>query len=538
MMTSSVQFTDALKVAACKASLAVFMRTFWHVVEPGRKLFWNWHLDAICQHLEAVSDGRIKDMAITIPPGTTKSRAAAVFWPAWAWLHNPGLRWLFVSNSEDTSTETSMACRRLLESREYRETFQIPWMMRTDQDAKAWYENTLGGHRICLGIGSNVTGKKGDIVVVDDANDAQKVESAAERKRVNSKYDNAVWDRVIDFANGAHVLIGQRTHEDDLIGHTLRTRSWFELRIPEEFRAQHRYVSPIGWTDPRTHEGELLRPKQFPLRLALEMRKANLLLYQAKHLQEPRSKDGIRFKAAWLQKRWRWDNDHEHIILADDRGEYRFHSQRGYKARYGTADGAASAKSSADFTAIGSWLLTDRGDLLWIGCRRLQAEIPDQPTILAEEYVKHGMQWVAVESVLSNVALYQHANRNTMMNVRKVDPKGQDKLARATPAIVLAEAGNLWLPMDDDAARSGFPLAEVLDELISFTGDPKLDRHDDLVDILSYSVDQRSMLVTTSGSGPTAVPAPKPGAQLQQRIQPTFKPGGVPSFQPWHGRRV
>ena len=75
-----------------------------------------------------------------------------------------------------------------------------------------------------------------------------------------------------------------------------------------------------------------------------------------------------------------------------------------------------------------------------------------------------------------------------------------------------------------DIAQS---LAEVLDELISFTGDPKLDRHDDLVDILSYSVDQRSMLVTTSGSGPTAVPAPKPGAQLQQRIQPTFKPGGV-----------
>jgi phage terminase large subunit-like protein len=533
-----------LRTYACRASLAVFMREFWHVVEPGRKLIWNWHLDAICDHLEAVSDGRIKDMAITIPPGTTKSRANAVFWPAWVWIKQPGLRWLFVSNSEDTSSETSMACRRLIESPEYRGAFNIKWKLRIDQDTKSWFENTMGGHRISLGIGSNVTGKKGDIVVVDDANDAQKVESLAERKRVNSKYDNAIWDRVIDFANGAHVTIGQRTHEDDLIGHTLRTRGWFELRIPEEFRKDRRFTSPIGWTDPRKHNGELLRPVQFPLRIVKAMRMGNLLLYQAKHLQEPRSKDGIRFKAAWLQKRWRWDADRTHIILTDERGDYRFHAWNDIKARYGTADGAASAKTSADFTAICAWLLTHRGDLLWIGARRVQAEIPEQPAILAEEYNRHRMQWASVEGVMSNVAFAQLASRTNMV-IKTVSPLSRDKLSRATPAIILTESGKLWLPEDQEAARTGFPLAEAIDELISFTGDEKLDKHDDLVDNLSYATDERSLLVETgSGAGVGVSPGPTPGGQLlqgtihslvEQYLTPTSQM--PPGYMPWHGRR-
>jgi hypothetical protein len=504
------------RVYACRRSLAEFVKAAWHVVEPGRPLFWGWHLDARADHLEAVYRGDITQLVETCPPGTTKTLFYGVFWPAWVWLDNPGWRWLFFSNSDETATTASLACRRLVESDWYRRTFAVPWALRDDQNNKTWYETTAGGHRISMGINATVTGRKGDAVVVDDANDAEKVESEADRKRVIRKYDNAIWDRVIDLDKGRRAIVGQRTHQDDLQGHLIRQGRYFELQIPEEFDPAGRYTSPIGWTDPRRFKGELLRPKQFPASLARSMRANNLLGYQAKHLQQPRSREGVRFKLAWLQKRWHWEPDREHIRLTDNRGEYRFHVRQ-VKARFGTADGAASAKTSADPTVISSWVLTERGDLLWIGCRRVWVEIPGQPAILAEEYTRHEMEWCSVEAVAGNVALAQFAGL-TGMSIREVNPGSKDKLARATPAIVLAEAGKLWLPDEDWSADTGFPLADVIEELTAFTGDEKVDRHDDIVDTLSYATEERRLRFVdgeAAGRGPVEIPAPAAGSWAQ-----------------------
>src|SRR5947208_16586696 len=66
--------------------LSDFVRAAWPVVEPGRPLVWGWHLDAVCEHLEAVTAGHLRNLLITIPPGCTKSRTVGVFWPAWTWL--------------------------------------------------------------------------------------------------------------------------------------------------------------------------------------------------------------------------------------------------------------------------------------------------------------------------------------------------------------------------------------------------------------------------------------------------------------------
>jgi phage terminase large subunit-like protein len=197
----------------------------------------------------------------------------------------------------------------------------------------------------------------------------------------------------------------------------------------------------------------------------------------------------------------RYDGDY--IVLDDDgkvNNSERFVSSQ--RTIFGIADGAASAKTSADFTSISAMLVSPRNDLVWMGCRREQIEIPDQPNVLEEEYHKHRMAWVGVEAVLSNVALYQHAKR-TKMVVRKLDPEGKDKLARATPAIVFVESGRLWLPEPALATRIGFPLDAVLAELTAFTGDDKADEHDDIVDNLSYAVKcQQQGMGGSGGRGP------------------------------------
>lgn len=64
---------DAERIRERCHTLAGFVREAWHVLEPNAKLVWNWHLDAMCQHLEAVTDGRLNRLLINVPPGSSKS---------------------------------------------------------------------------------------------------------------------------------------------------------------------------------------------------------------------------------------------------------------------------------------------------------------------------------------------------------------------------------------------------------------------------------------------------------------------------------
>lgn len=489
---------DQVRAEKGRRSLYSFLQAAWHVVEPGRPLVRGWHLDAICKHLEAVTAGQITNLIITIPPGCTKSRTVGVFWPAWTWLRWPEARWLFFSNADDLATRESMACRRLLESEWYRTHYSDAVRITTDQNTKTWYENDRAGHRQSMSILASVTGKKGDLICVDDANDAEKVQSEAIRGQINRRWDNAIYDRVIDFKAGRRVIIGQRTHLHDLIGHVKATGEFEELCIPEEFEPPRRTFTAIRWTDPRTEAGQLLRPDQFgPEQKAAAVKRLGSIGYRAKHQQDPQSLEGYLFKAEWLKRRWRRSDDSPDIvILEDDRGAYRFNLTK--TPRFATADGAASSKRTADPTVISVWANSPRGDLLWLDCVRRWVEIPDQPRLLDEVYRRHKFKSIGIEAVAANRALLQFAQRQHLAALA-MDPKGLDKLAHAQGGLILAEGGGLWLP--DPASAPAFPLDDVLSELLQFTGTPE-DEHDDCVDSLSYAVDLRPRIGTGGGGRP------------------------------------
>lgn len=484
----------ALDAIGMRRDLASFIRGAWHIIEPGRPLKWNWHLDAICKILEAMLRGELRDILITIPPGTTKSRIVAVFFPAWVWINHPEKRFLFISNSDDNAKRDSMACRRVLESDWYATTFRPIWRLAPDQNEKFWYETTAGGHRNCMGIGSSITGKKGDFVIVDDANDAEKVNSEAERKAVNNKFDNAISDRVNDFQTGCRLIVGQRTHANDLIGYVKKKYGFQECYIPEEFQPARRgRVFALNgrtiWEDMRTKPNELLRPLQFDRGMVNDYKRTRLTQFKIKHNGDPRNEDGTRFKPANFGY-WRRDGEFYVMpaIIADGqikRAERRFLPVQ-ILHRFGIADGAASAKKSADYTVMSSFLVSPWYDLLWIGCKRFQAEIPEQPAILVSESKRHQLEFVGIETTAGNVALYQYSSREEI-NVKRFTTRQRDKLARAVPAIMFTEAYRLYLP--DAGEVHDFPVDDVVNELKYFTGNDKEDEHDDIVDTLSYGVE-------------------------------------------------
>ena len=149
-------------VARARSRLSTFSRLAWRVLEPTTPLEWNWHLDAICDHVQAVLDGwmavqraraaglpdppqAIQNLVMNVPPGTGKSRFVSVFAPAWMWLHWPTWRSMFICGNPRVALRDADYCRMLLESDWYRTTFAPEWQLARDQNAKSYYRNTAGG---------------------------------------------------------------------------------------------------------------------------------------------------------------------------------------------------------------------------------------------------------------------------------------------------------------------------------------------------------------------------------------------------------
>ena len=71
----------------CERHLIDFVKESWPLIESASYID-NWHISAICEHLEAVTRGEIPKLLINIPPGCNKSLLVAVFWPVWEWIND------------------------------------------------------------------------------------------------------------------------------------------------------------------------------------------------------------------------------------------------------------------------------------------------------------------------------------------------------------------------------------------------------------------------------------------------------------------
>lgn len=196
-----------------------------------------------------------------------KSLSVSVFWPAWCWLREPGLRWLFSSYSHGLSVRDSVKCRRIIQSTPYQKILQETqpdFILTGDQNTKLRYENSYGGVRLATSVDGANTGEGGDIIVVDDAHNVAEGESDAARQSVLEWWDEVMATRLNDQKTGAYVIMMQRVHEMDLSGHVLaKSNEYDHLCLPARFEGENRVRSSLGFKDPRKEEGEPLWPERF-----------------------------------------------------------------------------------------------------------------------------------------------------------------------------------------------------------------------------------------------------------------------------------
>ena len=306
----------------CRLSLAEFVKMAWRDLEPATKLKWGWAPDAICEHLQAISEGKLdRDgegarLVINVPPGSMKSLLVNVFWPAWEWgpLGRPFLRYVGTAHKEPLALRDNNKCRRLIKSAWYQRRWPIG--LQPDQDAKGKFENSALGFRAAMAFNS-LTGDRGDRVLIDDPHSVDDANSPTVLAGDVVTFREAIPSRVNDELS-AIILIMQRLNEADISAVALDL-GYDLLCIPMRYEAD-RIIAPtrIGWQDPRNQDGELMFPERFA-----EAQVASLELSLGSYAaagqlqQRPAPREGGMFKRRWfeiikaapagLQECRRWD---------------------------------------------------------------------------------------------------------------------------------------------------------------------------------------------------------------------------------------
>lgn len=350
----------------CESSLAAFFEGAWPYINSA-DYQTGWAVEAMCDHLEAVVYGDIPRLLINCPPRCSKTSLVSIAFPAYVWaqseisyLSGPQVEFLCASYGHTLALDSSNKCRRLIASPWYQERWGHRFQLRFDQNTKFHWENDKGGARVATSVGGTLLGLGGAILLADDLNNTQDVESDAERESVKNFWQEFHTTRLNDPKQSAIVAIQQRLHENDNSGLILSSgEEWVHLRIPMRYEVNYtyhtvklpQYDTDEPWDDPRVREGELMWEERFG---EAEVRKLETQLgpYMAagRLQQRPAPKGGGILQREWWQP---WDAleaakyDLEWKV---DRREY-----PAFELVIGSLDTAYGEKEENDFNALTIW---------------------------------------------------------------------------------------------------------------------------------------------------------------------------------------
>lgn len=439
----------SLEAELCSRELVEFYRQAWKVVEPGVPFVDGWHVEAIAEHLTAVSRGEIKNLVINVPPRHSKSTLVSVMWPAWEWTFMPHTQWLFGAYAQVLSTRDSVKCRRLIMSPWYQERWGHKFTINSDQNLKTQFTNSENGYRISSSVDGSNTGEGGNRIVIDDPHNMREIFSDIVRESVLEWWRTTMSTRLNDPKKDARILVMQRGHEMDLSGYVLSTiEDAVHLVLPGEYEPQRKCKTKVvikgqlnkflapgkTFEDPRTIPGSLLCPDRFGPR---EMRMLKVDLgefgYASQVQQRPVPEGGgILKRAHWR----RWDKT--------EPPEFDFILQS-----YDTAFEEGEENDYSSRTTWGVFLHSETGDAkdarwcaMLLDALNKRLTFPDLREEAQRSYKEMKADLILVEKKASGISLIQELKR-AKIPVRAWKVKG-DKVARAHVGSLFLKEGSVY----------------------------------------------------------------------------------------------
>ena len=414
-----------------------FVKEVWPEFIEGR------HHKEIADKFNKIASGKIKRLIINMPPRHTKSEFASFLLPAWMVGRKPDLKIIQTTHTTELAIRFGRKAKVLIDSPEYQRVFET--RLDPDSQAAGKWETEQKGEYYAAGVGSAITGRGADLLIIDDPHSEQDAMNPEALERAYEWYTSGPRQRLQP--GGAIVVVMTRWSQKDLTGALINSQKnvkadkWHIVEFPA-IMPSGKPIWPEYWKKQEL-EG---------VRASLSIGKWN-----AQWMQNPTAEEGSILKREW----WKvWEKPAipplQHIIQSYDT--------------------AFSKKETADFSAITTWGVfypdeDSPANLILLDAHKERLEFPELRKEALEQYKYWNPDSVIIEAKASGQPLTYELRKIGIPVINFTPSKGQDKFARVNAVAPMFESGMIWAP-DEEFAD------EVIEECASFPyGD-----HDDLVD--------------------------------------------------------
>jgi len=408
------------------------------------------HHKIIAEKFNLIAEGKLKRLIINMPPRHTKSEFSSFLLPAWMIGKRPKLKIIQSTHTTELAVRFGRKAKNLMDAPEYKQVFET--RLREDSQAAGKWETEQGGEYYAAGVGSAITGRGADLLIIDDPHSEQDAMNIDALERAYEWYTSGPRQRLQP--GGAIVLVMTRWNTKDLTGALLKAQG--ETKADKWELIEFPAIMPSG---------KPVWPEFWKLE-ELEGVKSSISLqkWNAQWMQNPTSEEGAIIKREW----WReWKEDYipplEHVIQSYDT--------------------AFMKKETADYSAITTWgvfhLNQDSGpQLILLDAVKDRFEFPELRRIAYEQYKYWNPETVLIEAKASGLPLTYELRKMGIPVINYTPSRGNDKHTRVNSVAPLFESGQIWAPVDKEFAQ------EVIEECAAFPyGD-----HDDLVDSMTQAV--------------------------------------------------
>ena len=408
------------------------------------------HHKEIADKFNKLAAGKIKRLIINMPPRHTKSEFGSYLLPAWMVGKNPKLKIIQSTNTTELSVRFGRKAKALIDSPEYQEVFKT--RLKEDSQAAGKWETAQGGEYYAAGVGSAITGRGADLLIIDDPHTEQDAMNSQALDRTFEWYTSGPRQRLQP--GGSILLIMTRWNEKDLTGKLISAQK--EVKADQWDLIEFPAIMPSG---------KPVWPEYWNIK-DLEAVKASIpgSKWNAQYMQKPTSEEGALIKREWWQ-----DWEHEEMPVLE-------HVIQSY-------DTAFMKKQTADFSAITTWGVfrpseDEPPNLILVDAVKGRYEFPELRRIALEQYGYWNPETVIIESKASGLPLTYELRKMGIPVINFTPSKGNDKHTRVNSVSPLFESGRIWAPKEMEFAQ------DVIEECAAFPfGD-----HDDLVDSMTQAV--------------------------------------------------
>jgi predicted phage terminase large subunit-like protein len=411
---------------------AAFSEGGFRELNPQKEYMRNWHLQVVAATLEQCRTGKLKRLIINVPPRSLKSHMASICFPAYLLGHNAAARIVCASYAQDLADNLAGSCRTLMMSKFYRDIFPATRLASTRQ-AIHDFKTTMNGGRLSTSVGGVLTGRGGDFIIIDDPLKPEEAYSDAQRQAVNDWYDHTLISRLDNKATGCIIVIMQRLHEDDLVGHLSSQPDWKILRFPAiaEEDETHVITTPYGPATYTRRQGEALHPERESLEILCGIENIQgSYNFNGQYQQRPAPLGGGMVKLEWFKSYAPHECPEE------------------FEQIFQSWDTANKTSDRNDYSVCTTWGVSDKHlYLLDVLCDRL-----DYPTLrrrVRTHTHAFGATNILIEDKASGTQLIQDLIDDGVHSTTPYQTK-MDKISRMSTASSMIENGFVHIPARAD----------------------------------------------------------------------------------------